>query len=71
MASLFGSYIGDLRFFGSRGTGIFISLGQIGVARTHMVEQRITLDVRKAKREEHMMQHMQMGKESASQCPMI
>jgi len=42
---------------------------------THMVEQRITMDARKAKMEEemmkHMMQHMQMGKESISQCPMM
>jgi hypothetical protein len=42
---------------------------------THMVEQRITMDARKAAMEEemmkHMMQHMQMGKESMSQCPMM
>jgi len=42
---------------------------------THMVEQRIAMDARKAKMEEemmkHMMQHMQMGKESMSQCPMM
>ena len=38
---------------------------------THMVEQRIALDARKAKMEEAMMQHMQMGKESMSQCPMM
>ncbi len=42
---------------------------------THMVEQRMTMDARKAKMEEemmqHMMQHMQMGKESMSQCPMM
>jgi len=42
---------------------------------THMVEQRITMDARKAKMEEemmkHMMQHMQMGKESMAQCPMM
>ncbi len=42
---------------------------------THMVEQRITMDARKAKMEEemmqHMMQHMQMGKESMSRCPMM
>ena len=42
---------------------------------THMVEQRITMDARKAQMEEemmkHMMQHMQMGKESMSQCPML
>jgi hypothetical protein len=42
---------------------------------THMVEQRIAMDARKAKMEEemmkHMMQHMQTGKESMSQCPMM
>ena len=42
---------------------------------TSMVEQRITMDARKAKMDEemmkHMMQHMQMGKESMSQCPMM
>jgi hypothetical protein len=42
---------------------------------THMVEQRITMDARMAKMEEemmkHMMEHMQMGKESMSQCPMM
>ena len=42
---------------------------------THMVEQRIAMDARKAKMEEemmhHMMQHMQMGKESMSKCPMM
>jgi|ERR1035438_7050765 hypothetical protein len=42
---------------------------------THMIEQRIAMDARKAKLEEemmqHMMQHMQMGKESMSQCPMM
>jgi len=42
---------------------------------TRMVEQRTAMDARKAKMEEammqHMMQHMQMGKESMSQCPMM
>ena len=42
---------------------------------THMVEQRIAMDARKAKMEEemmkHMMEHMQIGKESMSQCPMM
>jgi hypothetical protein len=42
---------------------------------THAVEQRIAMDARKAKMEEemmmHMMEHMQMGKESMSQCPMM
>ncbi len=42
---------------------------------THMVEQRIAMDARKAKMEEemmkHMMQHMQMGKESSAKCLMM
>jgi hypothetical protein len=42
---------------------------------THMVEQRIAMDARKAQMEEammqNMMQHMQMGKESMSHCPMM
>ncbi len=42
---------------------------------TQMVEQRIAMDARKAKMEEemmkHMMQHMQMGKESMAKCPMM
>ncbi len=42
---------------------------------THIVEQRIAMDARKAKMEEemmkHMMQHMQMGKESMAKCPMM
>jgi hypothetical protein len=42
---------------------------------THMLQQRIAMDARKAKMEEemmqHMMQHMQMGKESMAQCPMM
>ena len=42
---------------------------------TRMVEQRTAMDARKAKMEEammqHIMQHMQMGKESMSQCPMM
>jgi len=29
------------------------------------------MDARKAKMEEEMMKHMQMGKESLSQCPMM
>jgi hypothetical protein len=47
----------------------------IAAILTQMVEQRITMDARKAKMEEemmqHMMQHMQMGKASMSQCPMM
>ncbi|MBM2802908.1 MAG: hypothetical protein HW419_801 [Deltaproteobacteria bacterium] len=42
----------------------------MAAALTHVVEQRITMDARKAKVEEQMMKHMQMGKESMSQCPM-
>ena len=42
---------------------------------THMQEQQRAMNVRKAKMDEammqHMMQHMQMGKESMSQCPMM
>ena len=42
---------------------------------THILEQRIAMDARKAKMEEemmkHMMKHMEMGKESMSQCPMM
>src|ERR1035441_3450176 len=50
-------------------------MGLMAAVITHMVEQRIIMDARKAKMEEemmkHMMQHMQMGKESMSQCPMM
>ena len=50
-------------------------MGLMAAVVTHMVEQRIAMDARKAKMEEemmkHMMQHMQMGKESMSQCPMM
>ena len=50
-------------------------VGLMAAVITHLVEQRITMDARKAKMEEemmkHMMQHMQMGKESMSQCPMM
>lgn len=42
---------------------------------TRTVEQRIAMDARKAKMEDqmmqHMMQHIQMGKDSMSQCPMM
>jgi hypothetical protein len=42
---------------------------------THAVEQRIAMDARKAKMEDemmmHMMEHMQMGKDSMAQCPMM
>jgi Spy/CpxP family protein refolding chaperone len=47
----------------------------MAAALTQMVEQRIAMDARKAKMDEemmkHMMEHMQMGKESMSQCPMM
>ena len=47
----------------------------MAAALTQMVEQRIAMDARKAKMEEemmkHMMEHMEMGKESMSQCPMM
>jgi hypothetical protein len=50
-------------------------VGLMATALTGMVQQRITMDARKAKMEDemmqHMMQHMQMGKESMSQCPMM
>ena len=50
-------------------------VGLIATALTGMVQQRITMDARKAKMEDemmqHMMQHMQMGKESMTQCPMM
>lgn len=42
---------------------------------THMVEQRIAMDARKATMEDemmqHMMQHVQMGKDGMAQCPML
>ncbi len=50
-------------------------MGLMAAVLTLMVEQRITMDARKAKMEEemmkHMMQHMQMAKEPVSQCPMM
>ena len=50
-------------------------LGVMAAVVTHMLEQRIAMDARKAKMEEemmtHMMQHMQMGGEAMSQCPMM
>ena len=50
-------------------------VGLMASALTGMVQQRITMDARKAKMEDemmqHMMQHMQMGKESMAQCPMM
>jgi len=41
--------------------------GLMAAVLTQMVEQRIAMDTRK----ETMMQHMQMGKETMSQCPMM
>jgi hypothetical protein len=50
-------------------------VGLMAAAFTGMVQQRITMEARKAKMEDemmqHMMQHMQMGKESMAQCPMM
>lgn len=42
---------------------------------TRIVEQQVAMNQRKAKMEDammaHMMQHMQMGKDSMAQCPMM
>ncbi len=50
-------------------------LDLIAAVVTDLVEQRIAMDARKAQMHEkmmqHMMQHMQIGKESMSQCPMM
>ena len=50
-------------------------MGLMAAVLTRMVEQRITMDARKAAMEEemmqHMMQHMQMGQESMASCPMM
>ena len=50
-------------------------VGLMAAVVTLMAEQRIAMNTRKAKMEEgmmqHTMQHMQMGKESISQCPMM
>ena len=50
-------------------------MGLMAAALTGMVQQRITMDARKAKMDDemmqHMMQHMQMGKDSMAQCPMM
>jgi hypothetical protein len=37
----------------------------------NMVEQRTAMDARKSKMDDVTIQHMQMGKESISECPMI
>jgi hypothetical protein len=50
-------------------------IGLIAAVVTTMAEQRIAMDARRSQLEQemmrHMMQHMQMGKESISQCPMM
>lgn len=50
-------------------------MGLMAAVLTRMVEQRITMDARKAAMEEemmqHMMEHMQMGQESMAACPMM
>lgn len=50
-------------------------LDLIAAVVTHMVEQRIAMNERMEKRQaammKHMMQHMQMGKDSMSKCPMM
>jgi len=50
-------------------------LGLLAAVVTRMVEQRTAMNARMAKMQEdmmkHMMEHMQMGKESMSQCPMM
>jgi hypothetical protein len=46
-------------------------IGLMAAVLTHMAEQRIAMDARKAKMDEEMMQHMQMGKDSMLQCPML
>jgi hypothetical protein len=50
-------------------------LGLIAAVVTRMVEQRTAMNARMADMQEkmmiHMMEHMQMGKESMSQCPMM
>jgi hypothetical protein len=42
---------------------------------TQIVEQQVAMDQRKAKMEDammaHMMEHMQMGKDSMAKCPMM
>jgi hypothetical protein len=50
-------------------------LGLLAALVTNTVEQRIAMDARKADMEDammkHMMQHMKMGAESMSHCPMM
>jgi ethanolamine utilization protein EutQ (cupin superfamily) len=48
---------------------------EVAALVTHMLQQRISMDARKAKMEEemmeHMMKHMEMGKKSMAKCPMM
>ena len=50
-------------------------IGLMAGVLTHLLEQRTAMNARKAKMDEemmqHMMRHMQMGKEAKSQCPMM
>ena len=50
-------------------------MGLMASLITHMLEQRIAMDAQHARMEDqmmgHMMQHMQMGKDSMSECPMM
>lgn len=50
-------------------------LAMVAAVVTHLVEQQTAMNARKAKMEEammkHMMQHMEMGKESMAHCPMM
>jgi hypothetical protein len=50
-------------------------VGLVAAVVTHMVEQRTAMNARMGKMQDdmmsHMMQHMQMGKDSMSQCPMM
>ncbi len=50
-------------------------LGLLSAIVARMAEERTAMNVQKAKMEEqmmaHMMQHMQMGKESMADCPMM
>lgn len=46
-------------------------VGLLAGVITKMAEQPIAMNERTAKMQEEMMQHMQMGKESMAQCPMM
>jgi hypothetical protein len=50
-------------------------MGLMEAILTQMVEQRAAMDVKKSKMQDammkHMAEHMQMGKDSMSQCPMM